>query len=40
MELFNQKLACLYEIFNSLDDYQKPVDKIEREEFFSKLKND
>jgi len=34
-----QKLAYSYEFFNSLDDYQKPMDNIKKEEFFSKLKN-
>ena len=34
-----KKLAYPYEYFNSIDDYQKPVDKLKREDFFSKLKN-
>ena len=34
-----KKLAYPYEYFNSLDDYQKPVDKLRKEDFFSKLKN-
>ena len=25
---------------NSIDDYQKPVDNLKKEDFFSKLKND
>ena len=33
-----KKLACPYEYFNSLDDYQRPVKKYK--DFFSKLKND
>ena len=35
-----KKLAYPYEKFNSLDDYQKPVDNLKKEDFFSKLKND
>ena len=34
-----KKLAYPYEIFNSIDDYQKPVDNLKKEQFFSKLKN-
>ena len=34
-----QKLAYPYEYFNSIDDYQKPVDNLKKEDFFSKLKN-
>ena len=34
-----QKLAYPYEYFNSIDDYQKPVDNLEKKAFFSKLKN-
>ena len=34
-----KKLAYPYEYFNSIDDYQKPVDNLERKDFFSKLKN-
>ena len=33
-----KKLAYPYEYFNSIDDYQKPVDNIKKEDFFSKLK--
>ena len=32
-------LAYPYEYFNSIDDYQKPVDNSQEEYFFSKLKN-
>ena len=40
MEIFNKKkLAYPYEYFNSIDDYQKPVDNLKKEHFFSKLKN-
>ena len=35
-----KKLAYPYEYFNSLDDYQKPVDNLKKEDFFSKMKND
>ena len=34
-----KKLAYPYEYFNSIDDYQKPVDNLKKEYFFSKLKN-
>ena len=34
-----KKLAYPYEFFNSIDDYQKPVDDLKKEDFFSKLKN-
>ena len=34
-----KKLAYPYEFFNSIDDYQKPVDNLKKEDFFSKLKN-
>ena len=34
------KLAYTYEYFNSVDDYNKPVDKLQKEDFFSKLTND
>ena len=33
-----KKLAYPYEYFNSIDDYQKPVDNLKKEHFFSKLK--
>ena len=33
------KIAYPYEYFNSIDDYQKPVDNLKKEDFFSKLKN-
>ena len=35
----NKKLAYPYEYFNSINDYQKPVDNIKNEDFFTKLKN-
>ena len=34
-----KKLAYPYEYFNSIDDYQKPVDNLKKEDFFSNLKN-
>ena len=33
-----KKLAYPYEYFNSIDDYQKPVNNLKKEHFFSKLK--
>ena len=33
-----KKLAYPYEYFNSIDDYQKPVDNLVEKDFFSKLK--
>ena len=38
-QYLNKKLAYPYEYFNSIDDYQKPVDNLEKKDFFSKLKN-
>ena len=35
-----KKLACPYEYFSSFDHYQKPVNDLKKEDFFSKLKND
>ena len=32
-------MAYPYEFFNSIEDYQKPVDNLKKEDFFSKLKN-
>ena len=34
-----KKLAYPYEYYNSIDDYKKPVNKLEKKDFFSKLKN-
>ena len=34
-----KKIAYLYDFFNCIEDYQKPVDNLEKENFFSKLKN-
>ena len=38
-KFLTKKLAYPYEYFNSIDDYQKPVDNLKKEHFFSKLKN-
>ena len=38
-KFLTKKLANPYENFNSIDDYQKPVDNLGKEYFFSKLKN-
>ena len=35
----SKKLAYPYEYFNSIDDYQKSVNNLEKEHLFSKLKN-
>ena len=35
-----KKLAYPYEFFRCLDDYKKPVNNFNKEEFFSKLKKD
>ena len=32
-------MAYPYEFFNSIEDYQKPVINLKKEDFFSKLKN-
>ena len=34
-----KKLAYPYEYFNSIEDYNKPVDNLENKDFFNKLKN-
>ena len=39
-QYLNKKLAYPYQYFNSIFDYQKPVDNLKKEDFFSKLKND
>ena len=38
-QYLNKKLAYPYQYFNSIDDYQKSVDNLKKEDFFSKLKN-
>ena len=35
-----KKLAYHHEYFNSIDDYQKPVDNLKKRDFFTKIKND
>ena len=35
----SKKLAYPYEYFNSIEDYQRSVDNLKKEHFFSKLKN-
>ena len=35
-----KKLSYPYEFFNCIDDYQKPVDNLQKEDLFSHLKND
>ena len=37
--ILTKKLAYPYEYFNSIEDYQKPVNNLKKEDFFSKLKN-
>ena len=39
-KFLTKKSSNPYEFFNSIDEYQKPVDKLKKEDFFSKLKND
>ena len=34
-----KKLAYPYEYFIRIGDYQKPVDKLKKDDFFSKMKN-
>ena len=35
---FTKKLAYPYEYFNNIENYQKPVDNLKKEDFFSKIK--
>ena len=35
-----KKLAYPYQYFNTIDDYQKPVNNLKKEDFFIKLKTD
>ena len=39
MAIINIKLANPYQNFNTIDGYQKPVKKLQKKDFFSKLKN-
>ena len=36
----NKKLADPFDFLNNIDDYKNPVDKLRKEDFFSKLKNE
>ena len=38
-ELLSKKLAYPYEYFKSLDDYDLPISNLERDDYFSRLKN-
>ena len=38
-KFLTKKLAYPYEYFGNINDYQKPVDNLKKEDFFSKLKN-
>ena len=38
-QYLNKKPANPYEYFNSINDYQKPINNLKKEDFFSKLKN-
>ena len=38
-KFLTKKLAYPYEFFNSIEDYQRPVKILKKEDFFSKLKN-
>ena len=38
-DYLNEKLVYPYEFFSSIDDYEKQVDNLKKEDFFSKLKN-
>ena len=38
-EYLDKKLAYSYECFNSIDDYQKPVNNSKKENVFSNLRN-
>ena len=39
LKFLTKKLAYPYQFINSIKDYQKPVNKLKKEDFFSKLKN-
>ena len=38
LKFLTKKLAYPYEFFNFIEDYQKPVNNLKNENFFSKLK--
>ena len=37
-QYLNKKLVYFHKLFNSIDDFKKPVDKLKKEDFSSKLK--
>ena len=39
-QFLTKKLHHSYEYFTFIGEYQKPVDNLKKEDFFSKLKND
>ena len=39
LKYLTEKLAYPYEFFNCIEDYQKPVNNLKKEDFFSKLKS-
>ena len=39
-QYINKNLAYPNEYFNSIGEYQKPIDNLKKEDFFSKLKNE
>ena len=39
-QLLTKKVTYPYENFKNIDDYQRPVDNLKKENFFSKLKNE
>ena len=38
-QFLNEKLTYPYELYNSINVYQKPVNDLKKEDFFSKLQN-
>ena len=39
-KFLTKKLAYMYEYFNTINDYEKPVDNLKKENFFCKIKNE
>ena len=39
LKFLTEKLAYPYEFFNNIEDYQRPVDILKKEDFFSNLEN-
>ena len=39
-KFLTKELAYPYEFFNCIEDYQKPIDNLKKEDFFSQLKNE